>query len=484
MRRYIAFIVGIGFLHRLVFLGARQLWTDELMQARMIQAASPLEILRRLRGGMDLASPLDFFVQRGFTFLFGDSVWSLRFHGLLFGTLSIWVVYRLSKHLFNERIALFTAVLFAFYPLAFHYSLEARPYALLLFLSLLSYFLLARQVTREVRSWKGWVPVCTLSILLLYANFLGGLILMAQGVGLAVLAAQKRPRGPTRGRDNAAGAFIRPPGPGIADFAAYGATALIALALFYPWIRYEWDRPQLSPASEILNPRLLLGIIKGLGDNSYPVAGLLLIGSAVGAAALWRHGKRDSLVMLMAWFLVPVPALLLVELWAGYFFSIRHLLHVTPPLIILSGYGISHLSSKMSLLDSAPRRLPVPALFFAAFMICAAIWLGQLRALNEPADWRGTATFLTETVRSGDALAMPGVSALLEYYAPHLERYRVDDLDPGAGPTAPAAAKRRLVACYQLLQPAPCGAFEAAASQDPSWTKRQFKGFTVFIRER
>jgi uncharacterized membrane protein len=482
MKRLITVILGLGFLHRILFLGARQLWTDELMQARIIQFASPAEILRRLQGGMDLASPLDFLVQWGVTSLLGNSVWALRLHAVIFGTLSIWIVYRLAKFLLGDRVALYSAVLFAFYPLAYHYSLEARPYSLLLFLSLLSYDLLLRQVNRRDRSWRGWMVVAAVSTLLLYANFLGGLILIAQFASLVLLTMLKLPVETAQGvreTDKHGGPAHPVEWPQVV---AHGITVLVALALFYPWSRLEWDRPLLSPPSEILNPKLLLSLIKGLGDNSYPVAALLLIGAGVGIRALWRHKRHASLAWLILWFLIPIPILLLIEIWAGYFFNIRHLLHITPPLLILAGYGIFHVGPGLTILAESPRRLSIPALAYAAVMICASVWLGQLRARYEPADWHGTAVFLDNTVRRGDALAMPGVHALLEYYCPRLELFHREDLDPGPGSLTAAGVQRRIVVCYELLPVDPCGAFPATALKDSAWTRQQFKGFSVFIR--
>jgi len=146
MKKLIWVVLGVGFAHRLLFLGSRQLWTDELMQARILKLASPAEMLSRLRDGLDLASPLDFLVQKGMTFLLGESAWALRMHAVIFGTLSIWIFYRIARFWFGERVALYSATLFAFFPLAYHYSQEGRPYSLLLFLSLLSYDILFRRL--------------------------------------------------------------------------------------------------------------------------------------------------------------------------------------------------------------------------------------------------------------------------------------------------------------------------------------------------
>jgi hypothetical protein len=484
MKKPLAIILGVGFLHRLLFLGARQLWTDELMQARVIKSASPVEILRRLRGEMDLASPLDFMVQRGVTVLLGNAAWALRLHALVFGTLSIWIFFRLARRLFGERVALYSTILFAFYPLAYRYSLEARPYALLLFLSLLSYDLLLSQIYGKDRSWKGWLLITGISTLLLYTNFLGSLILISQFAGL-MLAMLYKPRTESdlRNHDTEREHLI-PVRVKKRHAWAYLLAAFTALALFYPWIRYEWARPHLSPASEIAQPKVILILIKGLGDNSYPVAVLLLLGAVAGMWVLFRHGRHNALFWLASWFLVPIPALWLAEVWAGYFFNIRHVLHLTPPILLLAGYGISHLGNKLALLPQMPRPIHAVGLSYAGLLICMSIWISQDHARSETADWLGVATFLNETVRPGDAVSMPVVNALLEYYYPRLRDFRAGDLDPGPGSLAETGIRRRIVVCREQLWPDPCAAFRDPASRDSAWATRAFNGFTVFIRER
>jgi uncharacterized membrane protein len=482
MKKYVAILLGVGFLHRLLYLGTRQLWTDELMQARIIKLASPGEILARLRGGMDLASPLDFFIQRGMTVLLGDSTWALRLHAVIFGTLSIWIFYRISCFLFGKRVALYSATLFTFFPLAYHYSQEARPYALLMCLTLLAYDLLLRQVYGKNQRWQGWMMVAGVLVLLLYTSFLGGLILLSQLTGLSFAAAWKWSlAAPREGDENAAEAREHDP-IRWRQVAHYALAALVALALFYPWMRYAWSRPLLAPVSEIMNPKLVLRIIKELGDNSYPVSGLLLIGVFAGIRAMLRHGQRNSLMWLLTWFLVPIPALLLVELWAGYFFAIRHILHAAPPLVLIAGYGLSYVGERMTILPHLPYQLSSPAMVYAGLLVVMSVWIGQVHARSEPADWQGTAAFLGQTVRPGDVVSMPMVYALLEYYSPALAAARSEDLDPGPGSLTSESVKRRIVVCYDKMGADPCGGFRTPAMKDPAWIKRQFTGFTLFLR--
>jgi len=481
MKRFLAIILGVGFLHRLILLGTRQLWIDELMQARIIQGASPAEILARLRTGMDLASPLDFFVQRGITLVLGDSTWALRLHAVVWGTLSIWIFCRIARRLFGDRVAMYSTVLFTFYPLAYHYSQEARPYALLMFLTLLSYDLLLRQILEGNRPWKGWLPIAGVLALLLYTSFLGGLVVMAQFAALILTAGRKSGEPPHGSDAGGTPAFERRPA-SLVQVAFYALAALAAAALFYPWMRYAWARPQLAPASEILDPKLLLRIIKELGDNSYPVAALLLIGLVVGIRALLRHGRRTSLTWLLTWLLIPIPALLLVEIWAGYFFAIRHILHATPPLLMIAGYGLSYVGEQLSILPRLPYQVSSPAIAFAGLLVLMCAYIGQSHGRSEPVDWRGTAAYLSRSARPGDAITVPWVYPLLEYYDPALESRRVDDLDPGPGSLLSETVMRRIVVCIDKVMPDPCGTFREKALQDDAWVRTGFTGFTVFVR--
>jgi hypothetical protein len=174
--------------------------------------------------------------------------------------------------------------------------------------------------------------------------------------------------------------------------------------------------------------------------------------------------------------------LLLVEIWAGYFFSVRHLLHATPPLILLAGYGLSFVDDRFGTRQSQPSRLMRPSLIYAVVLISASLWVGQIHARSEPADWVGTAALLDKNVGQGDIVLMPKIDALLEYYAPRLGDFQVDNLDPGQV-HAPAGgpAKRRIVVCYEGLWPDPCEVLRNAKNQGSSWTSQQLKGFTIFV---
>jgi uncharacterized membrane protein len=485
MNRILAIILAVGFLFRLLFLGRRQLWTDEIMQGLIVRASSMREMLEGLRDGMAIPAPLDYFVQKGIVSLLGEASWAMRLHAVIFGTLSLWIFFRIARHLFGDRVAIYSTVLLTFYPLHYHYSQEGRPYALLVFLSLVSYDLLFRILSRNDGGFLAWALLCCVLTLLLYASFLGILVISSQWVALVISAArdfkssQEIPPANTGDR-----AVMKIERAHWRHVVAYSVAAGLACAFYLPWVYFAWAKPLVTTASEVVDPRLVLRMIKELGDGSYPMTALLLLGAGTGVQALRRHGQHRVLMWLLTWFGISIPAVILLEIWSGYFFAIRHVLHATPPLVLLAGYGLSYVGERLTILERLPSRISAPAIAYAALVIVISVWIAHSHWRKETEDWLGTARFLQNSLRPSDVVTMPGVYMLLEYNAPALGNFRVGDLDPGPGLLRGGEISRRYVACFNNLRPDPCEGFRAAAMKDGAWRKQEFRGFTVFIRDK
>jgi hypothetical protein len=136
----------------------------------------------------------------------------------------------------------------------------------------------------------------------------------------------------------------------------------------------------------------------------------------------------------------------------------------------------------MTILRELPIQLSSPAMAYAALLMIGSVWIAQSHWHRELVDWRGTAAFLQETAQPGDAIAMPKVYPLLEYYFPELEIYRTADLDSGPGALSNGTVNRRIVVCYDGMNPDPCEGFRSAAMEDESWTEEQREGLMLFIR--
>jgi len=477
MKKSLAVILGLGFIVRLVCLGTRQLWTDELLQALIVRSSSLADFAARLKHGMVFPAPLDYIVQEAFVFVLGDSNWALRLHAVVFGTLSLWIFYRVGRRLFGAHPAIYCTVLFSFFPLHYHYSQEGRPYALVILLTLISYDLLLRIISRNESAGWGWVMLGVTLVLLLYSSLFAFAVIVCQVLTLA--CAGLVPSASTVGKVEELQDLRPARGSDIAVFAVIG---VLALALLVPWMQYAWSKPMVAHPRDIANPKLVLAAIKELGDNSYPVAGLLLLGVIIGALAMLRHGKRQSLFWLLMWFGVPFPLVLAFDLWSGYPFSVREVVFATPPLILISGYGLSFVGERFSLLQELPSRVSSPAILYAAAMIAGCVWIAQYRWRNEPVDWLGAARTVEGMVREGDTVASPGVSLLLDYYAPALAQFRTQDLDLKGNLLEGAQGSRRIVVCYDGTAPDPCAGFRSRAQSDPAWRRLILRGFTLFVR--
>jgi len=483
MKKILGVIIAAGFAHRLLFLGKRQLWTDELMQALISRASSVRDMLEGMRAGQAVPAPLDYFIQKGFVLLLGEATWVLRLHAAVFATLSIWFFFRIARHLFGVRTALYSTFLFTFFPLHYHYSQEGRPYALFLCLTLVSYDLLFRKITGKQGRWSDWALIGLASILLLYQSYLGFLVLGSQVLGLLLTVRN------ARGSGTAEGAV--PHGGTVADMvrarrsqvALFSLVVLIAVAAFVPWIQFSWSKPLVAQPSELLDIKLPLRIIKELGDGSYPASALILAGVAAGVLGLKRHGRKRTLTWLLAWALPSIPAVWMLAYWSGYFFSIRHVLHATPALVLIAGYGLSYVGERMTMLDRLPYQLSAPAIAYAALLCSMSVWIGAAHWKKEPVDWSGTARMLAEQARPGDAISMPKVYRLLEYFYPRLGTHRASDLDPGLGLLGQGEIRRRIVVCFDGLTPDPCEGFRGPVGQDQAWEKRTTRGFSIFLRE-
>ena len=107
----------------------------------------------------------------------GKSALSLRLVSVFFSILSILVMYKVGAEISNKKNGIYAAFLIAISPIHIWYAQEARQYSLSVFLMLLSVYLLLRALEREgVKYWLGFIVS---SILLIYTNYIGLVILIA-----------------------------------------------------------------------------------------------------------------------------------------------------------------------------------------------------------------------------------------------------------------------------------------------------------------
>ncbi|MBI2907885.1 MAG: glycosyltransferase family 39 protein [Chloroflexi bacterium] len=137
----LALILLLAFALRVYRLDGQSLWSDEGASAVMA-TRSLWKIIEN--AAADIHPPLYYFVLRGWSPLAGTGEFALRFPSLFFGVLSVALVLTLASRLFGSKVGIVSGFAATASPLLVYYSQEARMYALMAFLALLSTYLFLR----------------------------------------------------------------------------------------------------------------------------------------------------------------------------------------------------------------------------------------------------------------------------------------------------------------------------------------------------
>ena len=174
------FLFGMGI--RIYNLGSHNLWFDEFWSYRFSRTLGSIKTF-------DYNPPLYFVLLSIWVKCFGSSEFALRSLSMIFGILSILLIYRLGKLLFDKKTGLASAFILSVSPMHIWYSQEARGFSLSVSLVMLIVytFILALKKNR-VYLWTGFVIS---SILALYTNYFSFFIIIL--VGILFLSKSYRP---------------------------------------------------------------------------------------------------------------------------------------------------------------------------------------------------------------------------------------------------------------------------------------------------
>lgn len=132
---------------------AVSLWHDEAFSALYIKYGWG-EMMHRII--LDVHPPLYYLVLRIWSYMFGDTLASLRTLSIILGVMTVWAGYLFVKKAFKSvNLGLIAALFLAINPFQIQYALEARMYTLGTFIVMFSSWLLLRAL--ESRRKKDWV---------------------------------------------------------------------------------------------------------------------------------------------------------------------------------------------------------------------------------------------------------------------------------------------------------------------------------------
>jgi len=340
---WLLFFSIVGLLLRLNNLSSRSLWTDEFYtyfnasgngvsianfiagiasapkptllkagEVKVFLKSNPDKTIKDVTAGLlrnDTHPPFYFWVMFYWLRCFGESVFSVRFFSLLAGILSIPLAYLLSRYLFNEGAAIFTALFVSISAFCVRYSQEGRSYSLAMSLALLS-CLLVLKLEKDNRGGGNIFWLAFVNALGILTHYFYALIVISQFI-YCTFAHRKNS----------------------AALDKFYLAFLLSLLLLSPWYilvainGYQFYLVEWAFGYPGFSDRIY-GVLLGIGryiilpqDYRAPAAHLFLLAAAFLLLGLVFTALREavrnyrrSLMFCLTMFLVPLGGMFLVDL--------------------------------------------------------------------------------------------------------------------------------------------------------------------------
>ncbi|MBX6314259.1 MAG: glycosyltransferase family 39 protein [Isosphaeraceae bacterium] len=373
---------------RFVALGHDSIWSDEAVVLSLAHQDGPAALLRHLQVVDATRAPLHPLLLQGWIAVFGTSESAARALSAACGVATVALVYLLGRQTYGGTVGLWAAWLIAISPIDVYHAREVRMYALLVLATCTCWALLFS--FRRSAPISKQVAFALALIALVYTHPLGGLMVLALGVGYLAT----RPESRLSGR----------------------RWVLIHIALslaLLPWIARYLDHPP-----ETLNARLTpWHVLEWPEMFTGGRAEAVWAGAAVIAWGLWarRVGDRPEVasqrvdLALLAWFFLPVGLLLAYSLLRHPVFGPRrYLLYVGPAYLLLMARGLAALP-----------RTPRYALALVGAVVAGSVMGPRVFRIGRP-DWRGAAALIRQHDPQAPILIIdrdrPTQRACLAYY--------------------------------------------------------------------
>ena len=320
LARLVALVATLAaFLLRIHHLDYQSFWRDEMDAVFFATRTLPELGQMYLRVGEN--GPLYFTLLHFWLLLVGHSDFAVRYSSLLVGVAAVPLLYVLGARLFGHVVGALAAVLLAADPYHVWYSQEAKMYALVALVAILSVLLLDRALRSS--SWAWWVAWLILLGAGFYLHFFMALLIVTEA--LFVLIAWRLGW----------------------QSARRGSTLLFVLALSYLPLAV-WQVPALLhglPTSyQFVLPNMLVTILLakfsvGLLQPT-PVAIVLFAFLFLSGVILSVPGTvRIAKALVIGWTVLPLVLFFLVSLRISLFLD-RYLIIILPAYILLLGRGL------------------------------------------------------------------------------------------------------------------------------------------------
>lgn len=382
----LAAVVFAALCLRLFQLGDESIWIDEWTSVTLAQS-SVLDILRNRSQSVN--APLYFILLHFWTSVFGYSEFAIRLPSVLFGTLSVFLVFLVGRDLFDRFVGIVSAILLSVSLFHVQHSQDARGYTMMAALILLSIYFFLRLFRGDRWSSLGYILA---SEMLVYTHFYGLLVIVAQNIyALTVLGVGRQAH--------------------VLTIRRWLWLQSLLFILFAPWSIFFFHQVR-SIQSGFWIPEPTFGSLKDTFlDYSNGRTELLFSFAAVASlgiiSGLKTHARSVWLLCLLIVTALLIP-FAVSKISAPVYYT-RYTVAASLAFVVLVAYGV--------------RRLPIRHLRTGVLVAIVAISLAELRTYygeQTKAPWRELARDIDRHARSKDLLLFNDGSyadLMLNYYS-------------------------------------------------------------------
>lgn len=344
--------------------------------------------------------------------VFGQSEFALRFMSLASVVLIVPLLYIAGKRLLGRRVGLAAAALGALSPMYLWYGQEARMYALVAFLSLLSFYTFIRAFFDPIesfsfrRQWK-WIAAYVLaSVCIVFTHYLAVLLIAFELIGLGALFLRRADRRRA--------------------FLSVIVAVLVVLLLSLSQILSTQADPggagglRFLPVLDLLRDLLnsfSLGLSVDVGQWFVLLIDLgfllfLILGFLWAAGPGATRDQRKAGLFLAGYLLAPIAFLYLVSYVQPAYLSSRHMIFVTPAFYLLLAAGLARWRGRIAGIAVLGWLLVIGGVGYSTYNYF-------YDARYDKDDHRAWGAYLRQQVRPGDVVVVdpPHIAELYGYYA-------------------------------------------------------------------
>ena len=399
------FCLLIGFALRFYHFDQKSLWMDEIYTYNDSRDNFRGQLKFYKENPTYLHPPLFFILTHQF-YPFTKPERDLRIIPLIFGSLSVIMIYFLSKS-FSSHIALPCTLSLTF--MAYHISLsqDGRVYSLLMFLGMMGLYFFMKHLKTQKKIYLFFVALC---YAVLFHLSYSSIPFIALSQILWFYQADEQRKFPSLS----------------SIFILNGLIILLCI----PWVTFLTLNYKGQPVSDLRNipdPVSFWALMYGIFHDWVPYAPLMITAMILLILyPLFSSNKKNALILLSV-FLLPIAGLYsYCRLFnITHFVTSRYFIGFLPPFLITIFLSLNSIEVKFEALKKFMRL----KLLFLILLIASNLVIIPLYYRSEKQDYRGLVTYLKGHLLNGDKIIVGNpyyISVMLHYFGVYPEgRYYV-----------------------------------------------------------